>query len=63
MEADTAPGSPAKSGLLAALVLNDVPGYSIRHVEQAAPRAAENMPAELDFIAVASLRNYLHLIP
>lgn len=56
-------GDSAKSGELPALVLDDVLGYRVRHVEEASLGAPVNPAAYLDLTAVRSLRNDLQLIP
>jgi hypothetical protein len=48
---------------LAALILDDVIGNSVGHVEQSARLAPVNPAANLDLAAVRSLRNDLHETP
>jgi hypothetical protein len=62
-EALNASGRPRKGRHLAAAVLDGVLGGSFRHVEQAVTFAPVNPVANLNFFAVASLRNYLQVIP
>jgi hypothetical protein len=55
-------GNSAKAGSLAALVLNDVPGCGLGHVEQPGPGAPVDPASNFDLSAVGSLRYDLHLI-
>lgn len=59
----TRPGRPRQGRHLAALHLDRVLGGSIRHVEQAVTFTPVNPVADLDFLTVRSLRNYLQVIP